>query len=134
MRARGFLAPETRRIVAGQILFALAALAVGIATLWFSLWPTAFAAGSFLAAGNLYCLGKGVDTSIFAGAKAHAKASAGIAMLHVLLFWFRFVVTGFMLYVFLVPLAFPPLPLLAGLSTVVASLSFMGFSRVAGKL
>ena len=134
LRTRGYVSPESRRIVAGQVMFTLLALGVGIMTVWISRWPLAFSAGSLLATANLYFLGKSIEMSMFTRAQATAKSSVGIALLSISLFWIRFVVTGFLLYIFIVTLSFPVIPLVAGLSTVVASLSLIGFSRIAGKL
>ena len=135
--ARGFVAPGSRRVIARQILFACASLAFGIVTSWFTLWPLAFAVGTIMATGNLYFLGKSAETSTRASSTASngtsVKASAVLAVLYVLLYWVRLAVTGLLLYTCLVRFSLPFTPLIAGLSTVVASLSIMGFSRIMGK-
>lgn len=124
LRDRGFTVPETRRIVARQLLLTGIALPLGCAALPFSLWPLGFALGAVIASANVYFTA--------AGAKQCLALGAGAIGSYIGMFLLRFVATGAALYMLLAVLFVPAIPLLAGLSTVVFSLMLLGVTRAAG--
>lgn len=112
--------------MANQLLLALAALAFGGVTFRLSLWPPAFGIGAALATVNLWWIARSAQWSV------SQRFSPALALVCFGAFLLRFAGTAFTLYVLLVWLDFPLVPLFAGLLSVVVSLSIMGFSRVAG--
>lgn len=121
---RGFSAPSARRILAVQILLAGMALAVGLACVTISLWPLAFAIGAVLITCNMWWLTRSVEWSL------RHSYSSGLAALAAFSFVLRFGAMALALYGSLVWLALPVVPLLAGLSSVVASLSVQAVMRL----
>ena len=121
--ARGFRTAGVRRILAGQLLLAAVFLGAGLSLLWLSAWPMAFALGALLAAQNLWWLARSTQWCL------GRAFTPGLALVHYLLFLGRFALTGVALYVLLIWLRTPVIPLLAGLSTVVVSLMAWGFAR-----
>ncbi len=126
LRAGGIASPDMRRILSGQLLFAASALVIGLALAHFSTWPLAFALGSVLAALNLWWLARSVVRAV------GQPYTPALAFMHLCGFLARFACAGGALYVLIVRLNTPLIPLLAGLSTVVAALAFRGAARIAG--
>lgn len=107
-------------------MLALAALIAGTAAAWLTLWPLAFGVGAALAATNLWWIARGAQWSVT------QRFSPALALVYFGAFLLRFAGTGFVVYAVLVWFDFPLVPLLAGLFSLIAGLSVMGFSRVAG--
>lgn len=126
LRNRGFTSPDSRRIIANQLLLTAASLAVGAGAAWFSLWPLAFGIGAALASANLWWIARGAQWCVA------QQFSPALALVYFGSFLLRFAGTGLALYLLLAWLQFPLVPLLAGLFSVVVYLSVMGFSRIAG--
>ncbi|CAK7068785.1 MAG: hypothetical protein DELT_01780 [Desulfovibrio sp.] len=126
LRNRGFTSPDSRRIMANQLLVTFTALTIGVLAIPFSLWPLAFGLGAALATLNLWRLVKSVHWSV------SQHFSPAIAVVYFGGFLLRFAGTGALLYLFLVPLALPLVPLLVGLSSVMVVLISMNVSRSAG--
>lgn len=126
LRTRGFTSPESRRIMANQIVLALAALAIGVLTSRLTLWPLAFAVGAVLATTNLWQIAKSAHWSVA------QRFTPVLALAYFGGFLLRFAGIGIAAYAVLVWLKFPLVPFLAGLFSVVGHLSLMGISRIAG--
>ncbi len=126
LRNRGIASSDMRRILSGQTLFAFAGLAAGLALLPFSVWPLAFGLGAALATLNLWQLARSV---VRAMGQTYAPA---VLVAHLCAFLGRFALTGAALYLLLVQLHLPVVPLLAGLSTVAAALAVRGAAGIAG--
>lgn len=126
LRNRGFTSPESRRIIANQILLTGASLLAGAAFFPLTAWPLAFGLGAAIAAVNLALLARSVHWSLA------RSFSPGLAMLCFGSFLVRFAGTGLAVYLLAVCAQMPLAPLIAGLSSVVVCLSIMGFSRIAG--
>lgn len=122
--AKAFRSSSTRRILAVQITTAAAASAAGVILLPFSLSPAAFAVGAVLITCNLWWLARGIEWSLRHG------FSSGLALAGSFFFLIRLAIMALALYAALVPLALPVVPLLLGLSTVVASLAVRGMMRL----
>ena len=112
--------------MANQILLTMAALAVGVVTIRLTVWPFSFAVGTLLATVNLWWVARGAMWSV------RQQFSAALVVVYFGAFLLRFAGTGGIVHLFLVPLRYPVIPLLAGLSSVVVCLSIMGISRSAG--
>ncbi|MDR3073932.1 MAG: ATP synthase subunit I [Deltaproteobacteria bacterium] len=126
LRDRGFTSPESRRIIASQILLAGASLLLGLLTFRATLWPLAFGIGACLAAVNLWWTARGAHWSV-----GH-QFSAGLAVVYFGAFLLRFAGIGLAVYCLLVWARFPFIPLLAGLFSHLVCLLITGFSRNAG--
>ena len=120
LSARGFRSPSSRSLLAMQIVIASVSVIFGIFCLPFSRWGVAFALGSFLVTCNLWWLTRSIEWSLKHG------FSSGLALVATLSFLVRLAVMALVLYGALVWFVLPVVPLLAGLSSVVASLSVRG--------
>lgn len=126
LRNKGFTSPESRRIIVDQITLAVAALALGILCLWFSVWPLAFGLGACMAAMNLWLVGRSAHWSVM------QNFSAKLAWRYFGVFLLRFAGTGALLLVLLMWVKLPWAPLLAGLFSGIVMLMLKGVSRFAG--
>ena len=126
LRAKGFTSPESRRIIADQILLTAAACALGLIAFPLTAWPLAFGLGTLIATVNLWQIAR------FAHWSVGRKFSGTLAFIGFGAYLFRFAGTGVILYLLLVRAAMPLLPLVAGLSSLVVWLSVMRFTRDAG--
>lgn len=126
LRNRGFAPPESRRIMANQILLTLVALAAGALAWPLTLWPASFALGTALASANLWWMAKSIRWSL------SQRFSPALALAYFGGFLFRYAGTGALIYLLLVTLSLPIVPLVAGLSSVVVCLTIIGLSRTAG--
>ena len=126
LRNRGIVSPDMRRVLSGQLLFTVAALVAGCLLLSVSVWPLAFGLGTLIAAVNLWCLARFVVRSV------GRPYSPALGFVSFCTFLARFALTGIVLYLLLVRLHIPVVPLLAGLSTVVVGLAFRGAARLTG--
>lgn len=126
LRSKGFTSPDSRRIMVDQILLTAAACGAGILAFPVTDWLLAFGLGALLATINLWQIARFAHWSIT------RQFSGKLALIGFGAFLFRFAGTGFVLYLLLVRAAMPPIPLVAGLSSLVVWLSVMRFSRSAG--
>lgn len=126
LRNRGFTSPNSRRIMANQLLLTIAALGVGILAFPVTLWPVSFALGAVLATVNFWWMAKSVRWSV------SQRFSPALALVYFGGFLLRFTGTGVLLYILLVQLSLPLVPHVAGLSSVVLCLMITAFSRTAG--
>lgn len=109
-----------------QLLLTIAALCIGVLAFPLTLWPVSFALGAVLASINLWWMAKSVRWSV------SQRFSPALALVYFGGFLLRFTGTGVLLYILLVRLSLPLVPLVAGLSSVVACLMITAFSRTAG--
>lgn len=123
LRAKGFTSPDSRRIMATQILLTGAALVLGMLFAGVTLWPLSFAMGTVIATINFWSLAQSVHRTI-----RHGYTNA-YALAHFTGFLLRFAGTGGMLYLLAVRAALPVLPLLAGLFSVVIWLTILALFR-----
>ncbi len=121
LRARGLASPPMRRALSGQILLAEIAVAAGLICLCFSAWPLAFGLGAAAATVNVLLLALSIVRAL---GRPYTPAAAAA---HFCFFLARFALTGGIVYVLLIWLHLPVLPLLAGLSTVAVASAFRGF-------
>ncbi|SBV97502.1 putative ATP synthase I chain [uncultured delta proteobacterium] len=126
LRNRGFTSPDSRRIVADQVLLTAAACIAGVLVLPLTAWGLAFGLGTLLATINLWQIAR------FAHWSVTRRFTGRLAVIGFCAFLFRFAGTGFVLYLLLIPARMPVIPLVAGLSSLVVWLSVMRFSRPAG--
>lgn len=126
LRNRGFTSPDSRRIMANQLMLAIAALGIGVLAFPLSIWPFGFALGALLATANLWWMAKSVTWSV------SQRFSPVLVLMYFGGFLLRFAGTGVLLYILLVRCSFPLIPLVAGLSSLVVCLMITAFSRNAG--
>ena len=126
LRSRGFTSPESRRIIADQVVLAIASLFLGLVLLWYSTWPLAFGLGAAIAAMNLWLVGRSAHWSIV------QNFSAKLAWRYFGVFMLRFAGTGAFILVLLLWMKLPWAPLLAGLFSGILVLMGKAVSRHAG--
>ena len=126
LRRRGFASAGVRRMLSLQILLTLAAIACGALMFRISLWPAAFSVGALIAACNLWWLARSVQRH------TGREYTTSLGLIHFLLFIFRFSILALTLYALIARLHLPVIPLAAGLSTVIISLTIWGLSREPG--
>ena len=123
---RGYVHPEVRELVRNQVL--LTALVLAASALAFPFWDGAWA----------LAVGTGLVTLYFCslarfGQRITGYANRREAVAAVLVrFYLRLAVTGLVLFVCIAWLGAKPLPLLAGISTVVVNFIVWGVARHAG--
>ena len=123
LRNKGFTSPESRRIMVDQVMLTMLACAGGILLLPLTDWGLSFAFGAMLATVNLWQIAR------FAHWSVKRQFTGRLAALGFFAFLFRFVGTGFILYLLMVRAAMPIIPMVAGLSSLVVWLSVMRISR-----
>ena len=120
----GFTKPELRGLLKVQIILVLCAACLALCLSWISVWPLAFAAGASIVTLNFYWMAGFVrqitrftyDRMLLAGLLVR--------------FYGRLVLTGILLFVLILWLKVPVIPLLMGLSTVVATIVIWGATRM----
>lgn len=119
----GFTKPELRTLLRAQVLLVSAAALVSLALCWLSTWPLVFTAGAAIVTLNFYWMAKFVrqvtsftyDKSLLVGLLVR--------------FYGRLALTGILLFVLILWLRVPVLPLLMGLSAVVATIVIWGMAQ-----
>ena len=124
---RGFAAALVRRLMAVQMLVAAACVLGGIPLAVWSVWPLVFGIGAALAAAGFWHLARNVQGQI--GREFNRQA----AIKWFLNFNLRLCLTGVVLFVLIVKLQVPLLPLLAGLTFTVACIVVWSVAKIAGK-
>ena len=125
--AKGFAIPQVRYILSAQILLCLLALGCGILVAPMTLWGLSFGIGACIAMYNFWFIARFVQKNF--------SDTYTTKMLVSLLLGFnvRLIATGAMLFVLIVWLKMPILPLLAGLTSLVACIIVWGFSKLTRK-
>ena len=125
--ARGFVSPVVRGMLIFQIGASVAGLALGPAFAWFTVWPLLFGVGAVLATCNFWHMAS--------FAQAHVAREFTPAMGAMLFFstMARLCLTGIILFLLIVRLEQPVIPLLAGLSSPVVGIILWGCSRLSSK-
>ncbi|WP_235896507.1 ATP synthase subunit I [Oceanidesulfovibrio marinus] len=121
---RGFTQPAVRRLITWQVLVTLAVLPAGVLFFWLGLWPLAFVAGSLLATFNFYFLAKSLQQIVF------VKYDRQLLVSVLLRFYGRLGITAVALFLLIVWCRVPVVALVAGLSTVVATIVVWGGARL----
>jgi len=122
--SRGFVRPEVRRLVRFQFILTLFASGAGLALCWFYLWPLHFAIGVGLAAFNFYSLAKFIQQIVF------MTYSRQILTELLIRFFGRLLLSGLLLYVLIIVVKVSIVALLAGLTSVVATISVWGCAQL----
>ena len=120
----GFTAPLPRRFLALQLLLGGAGLLPGLPLARYSLWPLAFGLGALIMAGCLW------QTIRFVQSVQYQKYSPRIVVRFFLRFLARFFCIALVLYLGLVQLRAPLVPLLLGLTSASAAIALWGFALV----
>lgn len=120
----GFTHRDARRLVLGQLVLAGCSSAAALLLAWGGLWGTAFAAGAALVTVNFWWLARFGQ---------HALSDA-VGLAGRTIFWstMRLVGTTVVLYVLIVTAKAPVWAILAGVSTVLATLISWGVLKGAG--
>ena len=113
---KGFASAIIRHLLCTQILIICLALISGVALLPFTTWALAFALGAIICTANFWFLAR------FAEANVRHQFSRALAIKSFLGFTLRLVVTAVVLFVLIVKLQIALIPLIAGLSSVVAGI------------
>ncbi|MFW5734933.1 MAG: ATP synthase subunit I [Oceanidesulfovibrio sp.] len=121
---RGFTQPAVRRLISWQILLTMAVLPAGALFFWVGLWPLAFAAGSLLATFNFYFLAKSLQQIVY------VKYDRQLLVSMLFRFYGRLGITAVALFLLIVWCRVPVVALVAGLSTVVATIVVWGGARL----
>ena len=124
---QGFASPVVRQFLGIQILITAAGLFPGIILAWFTLWPLVFGAGAAITTYSLWHIAR------FAQAHIQQEFSRALAIRLFFGFTCRLVLISIVLFVLVVLLRAPVVPLLAGLTSTVASISLWGLSRFSRK-
>ena len=120
----GFTKPELRILLRVQLLLVLAASLVSLAVCWFTPWPLIFTAGAAIVTLNFYWMAKFVRQ--VTGFTYERMLLAGLLVR----FYGRLALTGILLFVLILWLRVPVIPLLMGLSTVVATIVIWGAAQM----
>lgn len=123
--ARGFILAPVREILAAQLLLCGLFLVPALGLAPFTAWPLYFCLGACLVTGAFWSLAKtaqDLPAKTFS-LKLAAKLFAGFSL--------RLLAVGAVLYVVVVVLRAPPLPLLAGLSVTMITITVWGLLRMA---
>ena len=120
----GFALPFVRYLLSIQILISGFALAAGIALLWYSRWPLAFGAGAAIITFSLWHISRSAQTLV----QPQFSASHGLRLFCG--FSVRLLLIGIALFMLIVWLKAPLVPLLLGLTSTVASILLWGISRL----
>ena len=113
---RRFQSETVRMLLAQQLLLTGTAFLLGLAFFVLTDWPLAFAAGSSLALFNFWHIAR------FAGANTRRQFSIKMAIGYFFLFLLRLGLTAVLLYVLVIWLQVSLIPLLAGLTSVIAGI------------
>lgn len=121
---QGFTQPAVRRLIAWQILLTMAVLPAGALFFWIGLWPLAFVAGSVLATFNFYFLAKSIQQIVY------VQYDRQLLVSMLFRFYGRLGITAVALFLLIVWCRVPVVALVAGLSTVVATIVVWGGARL----
>ena len=124
---RGFSAPLVRHLLRTQVVLAGGSLILGVALAVFTLWPLMFSIGAAIALYNFWFIARFVQANIC------EQYSPLMALRLAGGFSFRLLATGCVLFALIVWLRVPVVPLLAGLTSLVAGIALWGFSRLPRK-
>ena len=116
-----------RRVVRNQLYIACLAMLAGLGLAWLGNWAPAFALGTLLITWNFYFIAKFAQQAIF------FRYSRKVLFKLLFSFYGRLIITGLVLAVLILKLQVPSVALLAGLSTVVASITVWGLALVLGE-
>ena len=122
--ARGFVLAPVREILTVQILLSGLFLTLGLVCLPFSIWPLCFCLGATLMTGAFWSLAKSAQS--LPGRSFSVKLAltlfAGFSM--------RLLVAGTILFCVVVLLRAPAIPLLAGLSVTMLTITVWSLARM----
>ena len=125
--ALGFTAPLPRRFLLLQLLLGGGSLLPGLLLAGYSLWPLAFGLGALIMAGCLW------QTILFVHRVQFQQYSLRMGFRFFLHFLARFFCIALVLYLCVVPLRAPPVPLLLGLTSTSAAIALWGIGRAIRK-
>ncbi len=124
---KGFASPLVRHMLTTHILLTGVAASLGVLLCWLTLWPLLFTVGAFIAGYNLW------HTSRFVQGTLLRKYTPGAQLKLFFTFTLRLMCTGIILFVLIVQLGQPVVPLIAGLTSTVAGIALWGFSKASRK-
>ncbi|MDR2076409.1 MAG: hypothetical protein LBP61_05700 [Desulfovibrio sp.] len=125
--ALGFIAPLPRRFLLLQLLLGGGALLPGLPLAGYSLWPLAFGLGALIMACCLW------QTIRFVQRAQFQRYSFGLGVRFFARFLARFFCLALVLYLCIVPLGAPLVPLLLGLTSTSAAIALWGIGRAIRK-
>lgn len=123
----GFAVPTVRRFLGTQLLITAAGLLAGVLIFWLTLWPLLFGIGAAITTYSLWHISR------FAQVAIQLQFSAALAVRLFLGFTLRLALISIVLFVLVVLLRAPVVPLLLGLTSTVISISLWGISRFSRK-
>lgn len=123
----GITLPTVRRLLSIQILVAGTALLVGAPLAGITLWPLLFGTGAAIAAFSLWQITR------FAQAHLQQQFSLALGVRLLLGFTIKLAVLSIVLFVLIVQLGAPVVPLLLGLTTTVAGIAIWGIAGLSRK-
>ena len=123
---RGYFHPEVRELVRNQLVLTVLVLAVCLPLSGVSVAAWSLAAGTVIISANFCSLAKFGQRITGFGNKREAIAAV------LARFYFRLALTGLVLFGLIVWFGATPLPLLAGIATVVVNFIVWGVARHAG--
>jgi hypothetical protein len=121
---RGFTNPDVRELVAVQTILCLGVCLIAAVAGWFQAHAWHFAVGTVLVTLNLYSMAKYAQRLVMQRNAVVIRLLAG--------FYARLALTAIALYVLIIVLNVSVTALLAGLSTVVATIVVWGLGRSRG--
>lgn len=125
LRIRGIMSPTLRHLLCTQLVITDVSLAFGLICGWFTWWPLSFGMGSAIALYSFWSLATTTPAILQEGAgKSH------YSIVKFAVFNLRLALIAIVLYVFLVRLRMPVAPMVAGLSSVLASITLWSLSKV----
>lgn len=119
----GFSSAVVRHLLCTQIMISGAALIAGLVFLPLTAWPLSFASGACIAAYSLWGVAR------FAQANVNQRFSALMGLKLFFSFTGRFLLIGAMLFALIVLLKTPIIPLVIGLTSMVAGIAAWGIFR-----
>jgi len=123
----GFALPFVRYLLSIQIIISGFALTAGILLLWYSRWPLAFGAGAAIMTFSLWRISRSAQAFV------QLRFSALLGLRLFFGFSVRLFLISIVLFVLIVWLKAPLVPLLLGLTSTVASILLWGVSRLSQK-
>lgn len=124
LRLRGVKSQVLRHLMCTQVMIADISLALGIVCAWFTLWPLAFGIGATIAMYSFWSLASLSLAIIADGARGKYSVSKFVV------FNVRLVIFAIILYIFIIRLRVPVAPMVAGLSSMMFSITLWGLSKV----
>ena len=113
---RRFRSETVRVLLAQQLLLTGACFFLGLACIALTDWPLVFAAGSAIALFNFWHVAR------FVGANIQRQFSIGMAVWYFTMFLLRLGLTAVLLYLLVIWLRVSLVPLIAGLTSVIAGI------------